>query len=155
VHDAVQLKVRITAAAIVEEQHRTVFRSVFLQRKHLAAIEKRVLGKHPYLGKSIDHQSVRFPAFDLGHDGLDTIVEFDLGRMEDCVLPVGLQVLFAWAYFEYCRFLDGQSVVLSDGEKFIARFRESDVEDLFAAFHPFGNELQSKGRLPCAGFPLD
>jgi hypothetical protein len=93
--------------------------------------------------------------FDLGHDGLDTIVKFDFGGMENRVLPVGLQVLLAWAYFEYRGFLDGQSVVLSDGEKFVARFRQSDVENLFAVFHSFGNELQGKGRLPRAGFPLD
>ena len=70
-------------------------------------------------------------------------------------MSVGLQVRLAWAYFEHRRFLDGQTVVVRDGEKLIARFRESDIANLFAALHSFGNELQSKGRLPRAGFSLD
>jgi hypothetical protein len=60
--------------------HRTVFRSIFLKRKHLAAIAERVLGKHPHFGKSIDDAPVWFTEFDLGHDGLYTIVEFDFCR---------------------------------------------------------------------------
>jgi hypothetical protein len=93
----VQFEFSVPAGAVVEQQDRTIFRRVLLQRQHLAPIAERIFRQHAYFRQSVDDQAVGLIAVDLRHNGLGAVVQLNFRRVKDGVLRFRLQLFPAGA----------------------------------------------------------
>lgn len=154
-HDAVQFEVFIAAAAVIQQHHGAVFRSILFERQDLPAIPKGILGQHTNFRERVNDEARGPAAVDLSHDGLNPVLQFDFSGMKDCVLSVGSQILFAWPHLQKNGRIDVQAVRSRDAYKFVARLRERDVQDVFAAPEAFGNKLKPQSGFPCSGLTFN
>src|SRR6185369_8994718 len=126
-----------------------------LERKDLAAEAQRALCQQADLRKAVEHHAGRSDALDLLHHEPDGLAEFEVGRVEDRLLALGIQAEFGRNQLEDFDAVDIPAMRVRDVDKFIATFAERDVKAALALVLPLHQELQSKSRLACSRFALN
>jgi hypothetical protein len=96
VGDAVKLQIARIGAAIVKHKHRAFAgRKIMFQGQDLSTIAQRILGQQPHLRKAVEHDARGAQSIDAIHHPLDRLAQFDLGRLQDRLLSVGIKSVFA------------------------------------------------------------
>lgn len=149
--DAVQLQVARIGTAVVKHQDGAVTgREILLQGQDLPAIAQRVLRQQAHFRKAVEHHTGRAQAIDAFHDALDRLAQFDLGRLQDRLLAVGVQP-FLIDQLEQFDAVKIPVVAAGDLGQFRRSLRQGDVKTAFAQTRAFQQILQGDGRLAAAG----
>ena len=151
--DAVHGLVGDFSGQIVEQHHRGVeFREVMLDRQNLPPIAQRTLRQQPDFGQAVEHDPARPRAFDGLKNLFGGFAEFEVGRIEQALLLLGIQQAFRRQQFEH---LDAvvQRPAMRGGAvaQFALGFGQRDVKAFFAGLRAFEQELQRNGGLAGAG----
>ena len=116
-----------------------------LQRQDLTPETQRVARQQAQFGQRVDHQPIGRGGGNALADKLHRFAEFDLGRLQNGLLPVELR-------FERHQLVDVDAVELPAmagrrRDQFLAGLAERDVKRLLAAPRPLHDELHGQRRL--------
>ncbi len=155
--DAVGRLIESIVRQIVQHEHgHAALSQQVLQRKQLATIAQRTLGKQTNFGKAIENHQVRIDALDLVQDQLGRFTKFQVRGIEDRLLLVRIEDALGRLHLEDRQFVaDRPSMRRCRMDQLIPRFRKGDIEGALFVFGPLQQELESDGCFSCAGASLE
>ena len=100
-----------------------------LQRENLAAVAQRTLRQQANLGQAVDHHALRLEPFDRLEDALDGLAEFEIGRIEQALMLIGIEHAFRRHQLEDLDTLvNSQPCERRAVAQFLLGFGEADVD---------------------------
>ena len=157
VRDAVDGLVGDVGGQVVEQQHGGAeLREIVLDRQNLPPVAQRALRQQPDLGKAVQHHPARLHAIDGLENLLGGFAEFEIGRIEQALLLLGIEQALGRQQLEYDDPLVQRPAVRGRAlPQFPFGFGQRDVEALLAGLCALHQELQRDRRLSGPGVTLD
>ena len=131
-----------------------VLGEIMLERQDLAAIAQRALRQQPDFRQAVDDDALRLQAFDGIEDALDGFAKFEIGRIEQALVLVGIEHAFRRHQFENLDLRsDGPAVRTRAVAQFVLGFGEADIDPGLAGRGAGQQKLQRDRGLAGPGLP--
>ena len=129
---------------------------IVLDRQNLPPIPQRALREQSDLGKAVQHYPARLHAIDRRQNLLGGLAEFEIGRIEQALLLLGVEQAFGRQQLEHDDPLVQRPAVGGGAQPQLPfGFRQGDVEALLAGLCALHQELERDRRLSGPGVTLD
>ena len=150
--DRVNGPVRAFGGEVVERDHRgLVACEIVFQGEDLSPVAQRTLRQQPDFRKTVDDDALRLVLFDRLEHALDGFAEFEVGRIEQTLMLIGIEHAFRPHQFaDADPLVDAPAVRSGSLPEFLFGFRKADIEAGLADRRAGKEKLQGDGGLSSA-----
>ena len=133
--NAVHGLVRGVGREVVEKKNRgALSREIMLQGEDLPPVAEQAAGEQADLGEAVQNHTSRLDLLHLREDRLRAFAEFEIGRVQQALLLVGVEQTFGRDKFEDRDVVAEMPTVRGRGlAQLVPRFGQADVKSAFAA----------------------